>query len=86
MSILVTKKIKKNNKNNAGDFPNFSNQGLNLNGFDYGQAKQNQGLKKERQGHIQVYLPKNFDESFDIIKSILVLFIATMIGIILISK
>ncbi|MCQ2609955.1 MAG: cell division protein SepF [Lachnospiraceae bacterium] len=60
----------KKNSEKKSDFPSFSTQGYNLNGFDYGKAKQNQNIRKQNQGRIQVYVPKNFDESFDIIKGI----------------
>ena len=59
----------KNSKKN----PEFlsDNQGIDLNSFDLNNIKnENANKNMKNRGHIQVYVPKNYEQSFEIIKNV----------------
>lgn len=58
-------------------FPKFSSPfhkqskaPMEFSSLDYSQAKKQNAERRENRGHIQVYVPRSFDEAFDIIKNI----------------
>ncbi len=59
----------KKDKNSSNEFMNQTN-GFDLNSYNLNSIKNENANKKMNNGHIQVYVPKSYEQSFEIIKDV----------------